>query len=96
MEGCKTIFGGDKGRERLREICLTGPVRTGWKEQMGKKTYHSNGKMYKEAIYDWSIIARIFKKKKKTSVWSHQTQTPKIVISLVFRLMGGQPFSPCD
>lgn len=34
--------------------------------------------------------------KKKTSVWSHQTQMPKIVISLVFRLMGGQPFSPCD
>lgn len=59
MEGCKTIFGGDKGRERLREICLTGPVRTGWREQMGKKTYHSSGKMYKEAIYDWSIIARI-------------------------------------
>lgn len=37
MEGCKTIFGGDKGRERLREIFLIGPVRTGWREQMRKK-----------------------------------------------------------
>lgn len=36
MEGCKTIFGSDKGRERLREICLTGPVRTGWREQTEK------------------------------------------------------------
>lgn len=45
MEGCKTIFRGDKGRERLREICLIGPVRTGWGGggADGKKTYQ-NGK----------------------------------------------------
>lgn len=38
-EGCKAIFGGDKGRERLREICLIGPVRTGWRDQMRKKKH---------------------------------------------------------
>lgn len=50
MEGCKTIFGGDNGRERLREICLIGPVRTGWREQT-EKNISSKWKMDKDNIY---------------------------------------------
>lgn len=45
MEGCKAIFGGDKGRERLKEICLTRPVRTGRRGRMCKKRFITeNGK----------------------------------------------------
>lgn len=36
MEGCKTIFGGDKDRERLRQICPIRPMRTAQRGQMGK------------------------------------------------------------
>lgn len=77
MEGCKTIFGSDKGKERLGEICLIGPVRTRWKEQTAKKNYYPNGKW----ISKLTISGQLLVENKQASVWSQQTQTSKIVIS---------------
>lgn len=37
MEGFKAILGGDKGRERLKEICLIRPVRTGRRGADGER-----------------------------------------------------------
>lgn len=80
MEGCRTIFGGDKDKERLGEICPIEPVRTGWKKQIGgKRNDYPNGKWIRKLNMTGRLLLENLK---KTSVWSHPAQTPKIVISL--------------